>query len=118
MQDRWKILLGCLADLVLDIVELILFAAGFDFVPLRADVDQIDAGGPRLPEARLDGTRIVALICERIGGQTNTNRAGAAFSSWRAIVYASVWPSGSRAATRRDPGQRNESNGRHAGPSH
>ena len=69
-----------LAHLVLDIVELILLAARFDFVPFRAEVDEIDAGVPRLPEASLDGMGTVAFICERIGIQANANGAGA---RWR-----------------------------------
>ena len=77
MQNRGNILLDCLANLVFDIVEFIFFAARFDFVPLRADVNEIDARVPGLPETGLDGARIVALICERIGVQAHTNRARA-----------------------------------------
>ena len=54
--------MDCLADPVFDIVELIFFAADFDFVPLRADVNEIDAGVPGLPLAIVRPEMLVTLI--------------------------------------------------------
>ena len=107
MQDRRNILLDGFANLVFDVVELIFFAARFDFVPLWADVNQIDPGIPRLLEAGLDGMRAVALIGERIGVQTDTNRAA------RVPGRLAAGPAGGEG-----PNQSNQSKDGLAAPSH